>query len=130
MSKKGTASWRPAQKLDVTGKVKGYRYRLVDKDPLNLQKKEAEGWLFVNAETGIPGTYSRPSTVSDGKSLTTENTYRELVLMALPEEVAKERDAYYNAVTDRQTAGLKSHLQSEARGVNPAAAIHGKVVIE
>jgi len=109
--KKGHATWKPAQKLQVHDRKPGFRYRWREDDPQNLQRAIAEGWQFVNPITGIPGEHDEPG---DGqKSLTSNTEYRELRLMALPEEVAQARDEYFRERTDQQTAGLKDRLQSD-----------------
>lgn len=126
--KKGASSWAPAQKLKVPP-IPGFRQRWVDKDPANVQKKQAEGWDFDNKSEH---SYREQQ---DGKNLSTVNEYRELVLMKIPEEVAQERDAYFQAITDRQTIGLKEDLdkqmQSEAaRDGKPGVRARGRIVIE
>lgn len=109
--KKGSSTWKPAQKLEVKGKHPDFRYRWRENDRQNIQKALSEGWVFVNPITGIPGDHSDPG---DGqKSLTSNTEYRELKLMALPEEVAQARDKYFRERTDEQTAGLKDNLQSD-----------------
>lgn len=121
--KKGKASWRPARKLDVLKKSPNFRYRYVSTDYANLQKKLAEGWQFVNPSTGIPGQHN-PSAreVSDGKTIDTVQKYRELVVMALPEDVAKERDAYHAQKVGHRAKALEDGL---AHDLEKAASAHG-----
>ena len=69
--KKGKATWRPAQKLEVRNKKTGLRYRMCDKDPENLSRKQAEGWFFANKETGGKAEHVKPGDVADGKEQTT-----------------------------------------------------------
>lgn len=134
--KKGRASWRPARKLDVINKADGFRYRYVSTDYANLQKKLAEGWQFVNPSTGIPGQHN-PSAreVSDGKQLDTVQKMRELVLMALPEDIALERDAYHAAKTKHRAKALEDGLQQDlsksanALGARHTAVAHGSIKI-
>ena len=109
--KKGRSTWKPAQKLQVNDKKDNFRYRWRENDPQVIQKAQAEGWEFVNPITGIPGEHQDPG---DGqKSMTSNTEYRELRLMALPEEVAQARDEYFQERTDLQMAGLKDRLQSD-----------------
>lgn len=109
--KKGKASWKPAQKLDVRNKDPNFRYRFRDKDPQNIQRALAEGWEFVNPITGIPGEHIDPE--DSQKDLTSTTEYRELTLMALPEDIAQARDEHFQELTRRQTVGLKDRLQSD-----------------
>ena len=134
--KKGRASWRPARKLDALNKAPGFRYRYVSTDYANLQKKLAEGWEFVNPSTGIPGQHN-PSAreIADGKNLDTVQKMRELVLMALPEDIALERDAYHAQKTRHRAKALENSLTQDldkaasATGSRHRAVAHGSIKI-
>ena len=134
--KKGKKSWRPARKLDALNKAPGFRYRYVSTDYANLQKKLAEGWEFVNPSTGIPGQHN-PSAreIADGKNLDTVQKMRELVLMALPEEIALERDAYHAQKTRHRAQALENSLTQDldkaasATGSRHKAVAHGSIKI-
>lgn len=134
--KKGRPAWKPASTLDVIQKSEDFRYRWTDRDPGNLDRKIAEGWVFVNKETGIPGEHEHPERVADGMPLDTTKTFRELVVMAMPEETAQERDAYYREQTRKQTVGLKDVLKrdlseaAERSGSSQVAPVDGTIVIE
>ena len=128
--KKGKKTWAPAAMLGVVDRKPGFRHRWVNKDPMNLQRKQAEGWIMADSTTG--SEHEHPGQVEDGKPLTSITEYRELVLMAVPEDIAKSRDDYFREKTEKQTAGLKKSLQSDidATGVSGTEATYGKVVIE
>lgn len=111
--KKGKPSWKPARKLDVTAseEVKSkFRLRWRDKDPQNIQKALAEGWVFVDPTTGIKAEHDNPG---DSNSLTNTTEYRELVLMGLDENLAQERDAYFQEQATQNIAGVKNSLQRD-----------------
>ncbi len=134
--KRGRPSWRPARKLDVINKSPDFRYRYVSTDYANLQKKLAEGWQFVNPSTGIPGEHAPTAReVSDGKQIDTVNKYRELVVMALPEEIAKERDAFYANKSKHRAKALEDQLQTDLNkaardsGARHTAVAHGSIKI-
>ena len=102
MTKKGNRSWKPFDLLDIQDKDPNYRYRWGHKDPANLTKKRAEGWLF--AEKAIAKYKKSDATTKSAsatdidyadQSMTTMTEYNDLVLMVLPEEIALERDAYF-----------------------------------
>ena len=107
--KKGNKSWRPFNLLELTGKTPGFRYRWCDKDPANLDKKSAEGWKFVRSTNA---KYNKPdATITTGSytdidyaDCTTTGIveYRESILMALDEDTAIERDAYFMNKTQQQ----------------------------
>ncbi|MGI9504395.1 MAG: hypothetical protein ACR2RE_15205 [Geminicoccaceae bacterium] len=128
--KKGKSSWKPAQKLSLYQKQPGFRYRWCDKsDPQNLAKKEAEGWFYVNPETGAKAEHDNPG--DSGASLTRASEYRELVLMALPESVAKERDAFFREKTRSQTASIEERARDDAKKrIGPEAEVEPNLVIE
>ena len=126
------ASWKPAQMLTVKNKHPEYRYRWRDKDRQNIQKAEAEGWIHVNPITGLPGDHENPG---DQESMTSTTEYRELTLMALPEETAQARDEYFQERTDSQTRGLKRQFQrdlaeqAEKQGAD-VPETYGKITID
>lgn len=129
---KGKASWRPAEKLQVEV-PKGYRARWVDKDTANVDRKLSEGWVFANKTSGIVSERKGGSEVDDGNELTTATEYREMVLMAMPEDLAKARADYFQELTDKQTTTLKNRLKSEAEAAldgDHEGGVHGKIVIE
>ena len=126
MPDKKKSTWRPAERLTINVKTPGYRTRWCDRDPMNIERKLAEGWRFVNATTGVIAEHDPGK---DGDSLAGAKTYRELVLMALPEELGKERDKYIQEQTDLQAAGLKSRLEDEMKK-GGGAEVRGKITIE
>lgn len=127
--KKGNKSWAWRNRLDVANKDSKFRYRMVSREETNLRDKMADGWEFVNPVTGIPGEHIDPRQIADGEPLEGAQTYRDLVLMALPEEKAQQRDAAVAELTRQQTAGLKNMAQSEARKIGPDAEVHGSITI-
>lgn len=134
--KKGKRSWQPAKSLALRNKKPGYRYRFVTKDDIRIQNKIEEGWVPVNKTTGVPAELTEDARRGDGghgDNMTGALEYREFVVMALDEDTAKQRDAYYDEQTRKQTAGLKSRLienMERKAGKGRAAPIHGKIVIE
>lgn len=125
--KKGKASWKPATALKAQN-IDGFRTRWTNKDPINMQRKEAEGWEIVDPNKGLRSEHEHPEDLESGKPLTSITEYRELVLMALPEEVAQAREEYFTAQTDAQTASLKSNLKKDM--ADGKASVHGKIIIE
>lgn len=131
--KKGKPTWKPANRLQVR-KEPGWRYRMCSKEEANIAKKQAEGWQYVNTTTGIPGEHERPDGVGDGNNLDSAFEYRDLVLMAMPEELAQAREEHYQQITQKQVAGLKKQVKSDVEkaarqaGV-PASEITGNITI-
>ena len=127
--KKGNASWKPHQSLQVTKTDPNRRYKWANKDDLNLERKLHEGWDFCDKPDAL---HMRPKTVEAGSGKVGSKTeYRDLILMSIPEERAKAREAYYAEQTAEQTKGLKHSLDSKLRGMGPhTPGASGKIVIE
>ena len=126
--KKGKRTWRPATQLDVRAKEPGFRYRWVEKDLANVDKKTAEGWELVNSAQGKQG--ERPDAGNTG--MTTLQEYRELALARMPDELAQARNEYFEDETNRRTAALKENVKNDLRRVGGnrlASAVQGKITI-
>ena len=101
-SKKGNKSWKPADVLGVKEKP-GISYRWVRKDPLRLQQKKAEGYVFANELTG-----TKPELVDERAhhGHGTDDTvveYADMVLMAIDDETKQARDEYFEEQTLAQS---------------------------
>lgn len=125
--KKGKRSWKPASLNEFDNKEPGYRYRMVRKDPDNLAKKESEGWEKVSAIQGSKTEHNDPQRINEPKRLTSVQEGKDWVLARMPEELAQERDDYYQNETNRRVAGLTAHMKKEtaAQGTNT----HGNITI-
>lgn len=127
--KKGTRSWRPAHRLELIKKTPGFRYRFCNNEPDNLERKFNEGWRLVNRSTGAMAEhYEEYAQITGGL------TYRGMVVMALPEELGKERDEYFAKRTRAQTASIKKDVQArmdkEADAHRaPKAQVEGRITI-
>ncbi len=124
--KKGKKSWSPPKDRLTVKPIPGYRTRWCDKDESNIRNKTEQGWEIVDKVSGLPVEHDHKE-IQDGSKLTSAVTYREGVLMALPEELGKQRDEWVATTTDQRTAGLKEGVE---RKVGGAAKITGKIVIE
>ena len=127
--KKGKSTWKPASLNEFTDKEDGYRYRMSRKDPENLAKKEQEGWETVSAVNGAATKHDDPERIGEPKKLTSVQEGRDWVLQRLPEDLAKERDSYYQDLTDRKTAGLTAHIKREIKDKGGNAPVHGEITI-
>lgn len=127
--KKGKPTWKPANVDDVFDKEAGFRYRKVNKDPRNMAKKIAEGWEILSDIAGHKTTnevgYGR---IDAGKPLTSVRESYDTVLARIPEEAAKERDAFHNAENERRVAGL--HRQTKEELGSSGAPMHGSITTE
>lgn len=126
--KKGNASWKPHQALELTKRDPNFRYRWANKDDLNLDRKTNEGWVFAGKDEA---KHLRLKTVEAGSGeVGAQIGYRDLVLMKIPEEQAKAREAYYADRTAEQTKGLKGSLNSKLRGgSDKSPGAHGEITI-
>lgn len=125
--KKGNASWKPASVTDTFNKEAGYRYRWVNKDPDNLAKKKAEGWEVINGLQADRVSAVDNDQVSQGSSMTSVFEKKDVILQRIPEELAVERDAYFDAESYRRVSGLTAHIKKDL-GKDGAPA-HGEITI-
>lgn len=124
--KKGKSSWKPSSITDVVNKEPGYRYRWATKTADNMAKKQAEGWETV----GLQGDKAKPvesGRIDDGKSLGSAFEKHDVALMRIPEEVALERDAYWDDENKRRVSGLTAHAKREIN--KEGAPSHGEITI-
>lgn len=124
---KGNSSWAPASVTDVTNKDPNFRYRWLRKDSDNLYKKEQEGWESVSAVTSDQASPQESNRISDGKNITSVYEKHDTILGRIPVETALERDAYYNAESERRVAGLTAHIKKDL--AKEGASAHGDITI-
>ena len=125
--KKGNSSWKPANITDVVNKDPGYRYRWVNKDPDNMAKKAAEGWETVSGLQGDKVAAEGELRINDGRNVTSTHEKRDVILQRIPEELAQQRDAYYDAENDRRISGLTAHIKSKV--AEEGGNTHGEITI-
>lgn len=109
--KKGRPSWDEASTLLVYNKAggmfskgdDGFCYRWEVNDPHRIQIQKARGWEIVSdlASTGL-NRGSENDTIDDGKQMTSVNEYKELVLMRITEDLARDREQHMQDKADRQ----------------------------
>ena len=107
--------WTPPSSLDAPKAPTGFRHRWIRvetmgfDDTKNVQGKIRSGWELVRADE-YPG--SEYPVVTEGK-------YKGmigvggLVLARIPEEIAKQRDAYYQKMTSDANEALEYDLSKE-----------------
>lgn len=127
--KKGKSSWKPASLNEFNDKEDGYRYRMSRKDPTNLAKKASEGWETVSKVNSPNTKQVEPGRIGDAKPLTSVQEGRDWILQRIPEELALERDVYYQSESDRRTAGLTAHVKREMQTKGGNAPVHGEITI-
>lgn len=126
--KKGSASWKPAPILDVTGKEDGYRYRWVNKEAGNIAKKKREQWEMVSQGTSSDNAaHVSGGKVDSSHNLTSIQETHDGVLMRIPEEIALQRDAYYNNENERRISGITAHIKDKIQKEGGKA--HGKITV-
>jgi hypothetical protein len=91
----------------------GFRTRFVT--PENVEKKEMQGWAVADA-THYGGV--KDEQIKEGGPLNTRVTRRGLVLMELPEELAKKRDQHIENMNRRGEQDAKARVGKAAAEVN------------
>jgi hypothetical protein len=113
-----TKPWAPASVLTVPEqyKMSGWRYRWVSKNrPGRIQKMKEEGWI-IDQELGkkIQGEVAR--TIEDGTPVDSTTQMRELIIMRIPEHLAKQREKYYANQSARKTEAASLELDASGQG--------------
>lgn len=114
--KKGNASWKPREHVDVAAPKDGnFRYRYVNAaDDHRISTLIAQGWELcsaINGERTYKGV-NAAARIIEGQSLDTVVGNSDRVMMRLPVEEAAKRDAYYETKAKSRVKGIKDFAQS------------------
>ena len=107
--------WTPPSALDAPPAPDGYRHRWIraesmgQDDSKNISGKTRSGWEFVRADEYPNEDY--PS-VETGKYAGVIGV-GGLVLARIPEELAKQREAYFNQMTQDRNDALENDVLKE-----------------
>ena len=107
--------WTPPSSLDAPPAPDGYRHRWIraesmgQDDSKNMSGKIRSGWELVRADEYPDEDY--PS-VKDGKYAGVIGV-GGLVLARIPEELAKQREAYYDQMNADRNEALENDLMKE-----------------
>lgn len=125
--KKGNSTWKPANVLDVFDKEPGYRYRVAEKSPRNIAKKQREGWEIVSGIQSPTTGNNTGNYMDKGKPMTSVLEGYDYVIMRIPEELALQRDDFFNGESNRRISALKRDAQKDIGGKGE---IHGTITME
>ena len=107
--------WTPPSSLDAPPAPDGYRHRRIraesmgQDDTRNMSGKIRSGWDLVRADEYPEHDY--PS-VNEGRYAGVIGV-GGLVLARIPEELAKQREAYYNQMTQDRNDALENDVLKE-----------------
>ena len=90
---------------------------------MNIEKKLAEGWHFINNVTG-----DVVETEIESDAMKGVKQHRELILMAQENDTLAERDEYFQEQTDMQERGILERIKTDKP--SPDADVRGKITIE
>jgi hypothetical protein len=122
--KKGNAVWKPAQRLNVVRRDPEWRYRWVNSDPANIDKRLAEGWVFAE-----DAKHDRAKHIEDGTGIgTAKQTYRDLTLMKMREDMARARTRYYQDQTEQQVRAVAEANMTKQQLNRGGAGVYGHSV--
>ena len=107
--------WTPPSSLDAPPAPDGYRHRWIRAESMgfddtkNMSGKLRSGWELVRADEYPETTYP---TVDNGKNAGVIGV-GGLVLARIPEELAKQREAYFNQMTADRNEALENDVLKE-----------------
>ena len=107
--------WTPPSSLDAPPAPDGYRHRWIraesmgQDDTRNMSGKIRSGWDLVRSDEYPDTDYP---TVSEGRYAGVIGG-GGLVLARIPEELAKQREAYYNQMTQDRNDALENDVLKE-----------------
>ena len=107
--------WTPPSSLDAPPAPDGYRHRWIraesmgQDDTRNMSGKIRSGWDLVRSDEYPDTDYP---TVSEGRYAGVIGV-GGLVLARIPEELAKQREAYYNQITQDRDDALENDVLKE-----------------
>jgi len=126
-AKKGNRSWTPAAPLGIKAKDPSNRLRWVHAEPANMLRKRAEGWEQADVGDAV---HDRPNGVESGAGTPAGVLeYRDMVLMKMPEEMAREREAFYRNASQEQVSGLKTRAKRDIRA-KTGVTVDGDITID
>jgi len=110
--------WKPAKVLDIPADMKDsrYTYRWVSKSRVgNVQKKLQEGWEIDHTlAKRLDEKFGLNKTLEDAKQQGTVIHMREMILMRMPKQMAKERNEYYMKRGNISTKEIKGKMGKDA----------------
>ena len=113
-----TRPWEPATLMGIPEHLKNpaFVYRYCTKEearPGNIRKKIAEGWEI---DTELSKKMVRISpTINDGKPLDSTLQIREMIVMRMPIELKKSRDAYFAKLNGGNSNGTQENFDVEVQ---------------
>lgn len=125
--KKGRRSWDTTDMLAVHNKEDGFVYRWERNDSTQIERQKSLGWEVVSDNNSRA---VHESEADGGKPVDTTKTFRELILMRLPQEDAQERRDYFKERADEQVRGLKREAQRDMDRLGNDAKVRGSILIE
>ena len=115
VSEKRPVTWTPPSSLDAPPAPEGFKHRWIRTEVLgfddtkNMSAKLRSGWELVRGDEYPGQTYA---TVKEGKYAGVIGV-GGLVLARIPEELAKQREAYYNQMTADRNEALDNDVLKE-----------------
>lgn len=90
----------------VSGLDPNYHYRWVRKDPVNMTRQQAKGYVVVEKTPEIEHVLNAGTKIKKGTDTTTALEWGDMILMRTPNERFEERLARKRAKIVRQTKGV------------------------
>jgi hypothetical protein len=129
-SKKDIKAWIRGDLIKLENRDDGWEYRWCNRnDPVKMAQREAQGFVRVTSTSGLHAENAGQADIRHS-SPSTEGIVEmgDLVLMALPEDLAEMRRQAVVEVNNEALQGMTEELDSNLGKVG--AQKHGKLTIE
>lgn len=128
--KKGIRAWIKGDLIRLENRDDGWEYRWCDKtNAVKMAQREAQGFVRVTSTSGLKATNAGQADLNhSGPSTTGLTEMGDLVLMALPKDLAEERRQAVIEMNDEALNGMTSEFDSNMDRIG--APKSGKVTIE
>jgi len=121
-----STNWQPASVLTVTGKKPGYHYNWVLNTPEAIYRSIEEGHEVDQDETCCANMVRKTDPTGRWSNVKIRG---DLILMRMPEEVKKSRDAYFKSRINNSSSVAKQ-IASEHNSSGGKGTISGEISTE
>lgn len=106
----------PSQKYDpynVHNKQPGFKYRMLNKNERNLERKKSDGYVLVQGDDPEKLGLNESTALKKGADVDTTRRFSDLVLARIPEEKIAEKEKQNRDLINHRTRSVRGQFESE-----------------